>query len=586
MADLTNAQIAAAFDELGDLNELDGAVSYRVIAYRNAARAVRESSVSVMALTREGRVTDLPGVGKTLEEKLRALDATGDIPAAHKLRAKFPTGLIAVMHLPGFGPKRARRLYDEIGVDSLDSLRAAAEAGKIRGLRGFGLKVEMNLKEVLADQEEGGGPAPRVLLSRAIGVAEQIVGVLRAHPASDRVEVAGSVRRRADSVKDLDIIATASDPRALASTLGNLELVESVQSAGEAGARVTTHTGMRIDLKVVEPDQFGNVLQHFTGSKAHNVALRESAVRRGLHVSEYGILDDATGATLRCATEEEVYERLGLEWIPPELREGRGELEAALPGGSGLPRLVTIEDLRGDLHCHTTASDGRQSAEEMARAARDERGLEYLAITDHSASHGFGNHVSPDELERRIDEVRELNERLEGIELLIGTESNILTDGSPDYPDELLERLDWVIASVHTSFQMGAKAMTDRMIAAIEHPFVDAIGHPTGRKIETRQPYALDVDRVIEAAARTGTMLEINSAPDRRDLNEIHARAAAEAGVPILIDSDAHSTRNLRLLEYGVATARRAWLTPEQVANARPWAKFATLRKRARSPSH
>jgi DNA polymerase (family X) len=582
MPDLTNAQIAAAFDELGDLYELDGAVSYRVIAYRNAARAVRESSVSVMALTREGRVTEVPGIGRTLEEKLRALDETGDIPAAQKLRAKFPSGLIAVMHLPGFGPKRARRLYDELGVDSLDSLRAAAEAGKIRGLRGFGLKVETNLKQVLAEHEDGGGPAPRVLLSRAIPVAEQIVGVLRAHPASDRIEVAGSLRRMADSVKDLDIIATASDPAALASTLGELELVESVQSAGEAGARVTTHTGMRIDLKVVEPDQFGNVLQHFTGSKAHNVALRESAVRRGLHVSEYGILDDATGETLRCPTEEEVYERLGLEWIPPELREGRGELEAALPGGPGLPRLVTLEDLRGDLHCHTTASDGRQTAEEMAIAARDERGMEYLAITDHSASHGFGNHVSPDALERRIEEVRALNERLEGIELLIGTESNILTDGSPDYPDELLARLDWVIASVHTSFQMGAEEMTDRMVTAIEHPYVDAIGHPTGRKIETRAPYALDVDRVIEAAARTGTMLEINSAPDRRDLDEIHARAAAAAGVPVLIDSDAHSTRNFRLLEYGVATARRAWLTPEQVANTRPWPEFAPLRKRAR----
>ena len=581
MADLTNAQIAAAFDELGDLNELDGAVSYRVIAYRNAARAVRESSVSVMALTREGHVTDVPGIGKTLEEKLRALDETGDIPAAQKLRAKFPSGLIAVMHLPGFGPKRARRLYDELGVDSLDSLRAAAEAGEIRGLRGFGLKVEMNLKQVLADHQDGGGPAPRVLLSRAIPVAEQIVGALRAHPASDRVEVAGSLRRMADSVKDLDIIATASDPEALASTLGDLELVESVQSAGEAGARVTTHTGMRIDLKVVEPDQFGNVLQHFTGSKAHNVALRESAVRRGLHVSEYGILDDATGETLRCEREEEVYERLGLEWIPPELREGRGELEAALPGGPGLPRLVTLEDLRGDLHCHTTASDGRQSAEEMAIAARDERGMEYLAITDHSASHGFGNHVSPDELERRIEEVRALDERLHGIELLIGTESNILTDGSPDYPDELLERLDWVIASVHTSFQMGSKEMTDRMVAAIEHPLIDAIGHPTGRKIETRAPYALDVDRVIEAAARTGTMLEINSAPDRRDLNEIHARAAAEAGVPVLIDSDAHSARNFRLLEYGIATARRAWLTPDLIANTRPWPEFAKLRKRA-----
>ena len=359
MADLTNAQIAAAFDELGDLYELDGAVSYRVIAYRNAARAVRESSVSVMGLTREGKVTEVPGIGRTLEEKLRALDETGDIPAAQKLRSKFPAGLIAIMHLPGFGPKRARRLYDELGVDSLDALRAAAEAGKIRGLRGFGARVEETLKQALADHEEGGGPAPRVLLSRAIPVADQIVGVLRGHPAADRVEVAGSLRRRTDSVKDLDIIATASDPAALASTLGELELVESVQSAGEAGARVTTHTGMRIDLKVVEPDQFGNVLQHFTGSKAHNVALRESAVRRGLHVSEYGILDDATGETLRCATEGEVYRRLGLEWIPPELREGRGELAAAAAGGPGLPRLIELDDLRGDLHCHTTASDGR-----------------------------------------------------------------------------------------------------------------------------------------------------------------------------------------------------------------------------------
>jgi DNA polymerase (family 10) len=581
MADLTNAQIAAAFDELGDLYELDGAVSYRVIAYRNAAKAVRDAAVSVIGMSRQGRVTELAGIGKTLEEKLRALDETGDIPAAQKLRAKYPTGLISVMHLPGFGPKRARRLYDELGIDSLDALRAAAEAGRIRGLRGFGARVEENLVRVLAEHEEGGGPAPRVLLSRALPVADQIVGALRAHPATERVEVAGSLRREADSVKDIDIIATASDPAALASTLRELALVESVQSTGDNGARVTTHSGMRVDLKVVEPDQFGNVLQHFTGSKAHNVALRESAVRRGLHVSEYGILDDATGETTRCATEEEVYERLGLEWIPPELREGRGELEAATPGGPGLPRLVTLEDLRGDLHCHTTASDGRQTAEQMALGARDS-GLEYLAITDHSASHGFGNHVTPDELERRIEEIHALNERIEGIELLIGTESNILTDGSPDYPDELLSRLDWVIASVHTSFGMGAQEMADRMVAAIEHPWIDAIGHPTGRKIETRAPYAIDMERVIEAAARTGTMLEINSAPDRRDMNEVHARAAAEAGVMVLIDSDAHSVRNFSLLRYGVATARRAWLTPEQVANTRPWPEFARLRKRAR----
>jgi DNA polymerase (family X) len=575
----TNAEIAAAFDELGDLYELDGAVSYRVIAYRTAAKTVRDAAVSVMGLTREGKVTSLPGIGKTLEEKLRALDETGDIPAAQKLRAKFPSGLLAVMHLPGFGPKRARLLHEELGVDSLEKLRELAEAGEIRKIRGLGERVEQNLLRVLAEHEDGGGPAPRVLLSRALPVAEQIAGALREHPASDRVEIAGSLRRLADSSKDIDIIATASDPVALTSTLAELPLVESVQSSGEAGARVTTHSGMKVDLKVVAPDQFGNVLQHFTGSKAHNVQLREAAVRRGLHVSEYGILDDETGETLRCASEEAVYERLGLAWIPPELREGRGELEAAARGT--LPQLVTLEDLRGDLHCHTTLSDGNQTLEQMAEAAAA-RGWEYLAVTDHSASHGFGNHVTPEALEARIAEVAALNERMDGLRVLAGSEVNILPDGSLDYPDELLARLDWVVASVHTSFAMDESAMTDRMVAAVEHPLVDAIGHPTGRKIETRPPYALDMTQVIAAAARTGTMIEINAAPDRRDMNEIHARAAAQAGVMVLVDSDAHSARNFGLLRYGIATARRAWLTPAQVANTRPWAEFAKLRKRAK----
>src|SRR4051794_238790 len=579
MAELTNAEIAAAFDELGDLYELDGAVQYRVIAYRTAARTVRDSPVSVMGLVRDGRVTELPGIGRTLEEKLVALDLTGVIPAAEKLRAKFPPGLIAVMHLPGFGPKRARRLYEELGVDSLDALRAAAERGEIRKLRGLGPKVEENLLRTLAEQGADGSPAARILLSRALPVAEEIVGALRSHPAAERVEVAGSLRRLADAVKDIDVIATATDAAALAATLGELPLVEAVESAGEAGARGTTPAGMKGDPKGVAPDQFGNVLQHFTGSKAHNVALRESAVRRGLHVSEYGILDDATGETLRCATEEDVYQRLGLAWIPPELREGRGELEAALPGGAGLPDLIELGDLRGDLHCHTTLSDGNQSAEEMAAAAR-ERGLEYLALTDHSASHGFGNDVSAEALARRIEEIRDLNARTDGFEVLIGTETNIHPDGSLDYPDELLAQLDWVIASVHTSFQMDARAMTDRMVAAIQHPLVDAIGHPTGRKITSRAPCGLDIERVIEAAARTGTMIEINSAPDRRDLDDVHARAAAEAGVQILIDSDAHSARSLEHLRYGIATARRAWLTAAQVANTRPWAEFAALRKR------
>ncbi|HSD76786.1 MAG TPA: PHP domain-containing protein, partial [Solirubrobacteraceae bacterium] len=385
----------------------------------------------------------------------------------------------------------------------------------------------------------------------------------------------------ADSVKDLDVIATAGDPPALLRAFAELDVIEQASFGAEGpqnAARARTHTGMAVDLRVVEPDQFGNLLQHFTGSKAHNMALREAAVRRGLHVSEYGVLDDATQATHRCATEEEVYGLLGLPWIPPELREDRGELAFRSPGD--VPELIEEGDLRGDLHMHTVASDGRASIEQMALAAR-ERGLEYVAITDHSATHGFGNHVTAEELRRQIERVREADAALDGITILAGTEANILPDGTLDYPDDLLAELDWVIASVHTSFGMGAQAMTDRIVAAIEHPWVDAIGHLTGRKIEQRPPYAVEIDRVVEAAARTRTMLEINSAPDRRDLDDVHARVAREAGVRIVIDSDAHSTRNLALTRWGIATARRAWLTAGDVANTLPWRDFAPLRKRA-----
>jgi DNA polymerase (family 10) len=577
MPDPPNATIASLFDELADLYELDGAVIHRVLAYRNAAKSVREAPRSVAAMTRDGKVTELPGIGRTLEEKIVALLDTGTIPAIEKLRARIPPGLIDLTRLPGLGPKRARRLYDELGVDSLESLRAAAEAQKLRDVRGFGARFEESVIEAFATGA-GEAPRPRVLLNKALDIGDGIIEALRAHPASDRVELAGSARRLADAVKDLDIIATASDPPALLAAFADLDVIESAASPGENAARARTHTGMAVDLRVVEPDQFGNLLQHFTGSKAHNMALREAAVRRGLHVSEYGLLDDATGETHRCATEEEVYALLELPWIPPELRENRGEL--ALRDGE-LPVLIEQGDLKGDLHMHTTLSDGRADAEAMALRAH-ELGLEYIAITDHSATHGFGNHVTPDALRAQIEAIRALDERLEGIRVLIGTETNIGTDGSPDYDDELLAQLDWVIGSVHTSFAIGSDAMTDRMIAAIEHPLIDAIGHPTGRKIQSRAPYAVDVDRLVEAAARTGTMLEINSAPDRRDLDDVHARAAAAAGVRIIIDSDAHGPNTLFHTRWGIATARRAWLTKDDVANTLPWEQFAALRKRAR----
>jgi len=577
---ITNSQIADAFEELADLYELDGAIIHRVVAYRTAAKTVRDASVSVAELARAGRATELTGIGATLEEKIVALAQTGEIPAAGKLRAKFPPGLVAVTHVPGLGPKRARQLHKELGIDSLEALRAAAEQRKLRELKGFGPKAEQNVLEALAAGATG-EPRARVLLDRALQTAEPILAALRAHPSAVQVELAGSARRMAETVKDLDVVAASSNPASLVQAFVALDLVESVQGSGDAGARVSTHTGLGVDLRVVAPTQYGNLLQHFSGSKEHNVALREVAVRDGLHVSEYGVLDDSSGDTHHCTTEAEVYERLGYAYIEPELREGRGELDAARRDGPGLPELIGYDALRGDLQCHTVASDGQNTIEEMALAARA-RGLEYLAITDHSASHGFGDDVSAEELERQIERIHEVDARVEGIELLAGSEVNILPDGSLDYPDELLARLDWAIAAVHTAFRMSEQAMTERIVAAVEHPLIDALAHPTGRLIDRRPPYPVDMARVIEAAVRSGTMLEINANPNRRDLDEAHARAAAQAGVGLVISTDAHSAQDVGMARFGIATARRAWLTAAQVVNTRPWAQFAPLRKRAR----
>jgi DNA polymerase (family X) len=586
MAEPTNSEIAAALDELGDLSELDGAIIHRIVAYRNAAKAVRDAPTSVAALARQGRATELPGIGAVIQEKVIALADDGVIPATAKLRAKFPPGLLEMTRLPGLGPKRARRLYEELNVDSLQALIAAAQAQQIRTLKGFGPKAEESILAAALAAEaasaEGDGKLGRIVLNKALAVGERLVAALRAHPASDRVELAGSARRMTDSVKDLDVIATATDPLALSKAAAELEIVEAAQTPGDAGVRLRTHTGLKVDLRIVEPDQFGNLMQHFTGSKEHNMALRDAAVRKGLHVSEYGLLDDSTGQTHRCGREEQVYELLGLDYIEPELRENRGELEAAAAGT--LPELIAYDTLKGDLHCHTTASDGTASIEEMALAAR-EAGYEYLAITDHSASFGFGDEVSPDRLREQIGRIRGLSgtDAVGGIELLAGSEVNILTDGKLDYDDELLAELDWVVASVHSSFQMDTAQMTARIVNAIENPYVDVIGHLSGRKIERRPPYEFDFERVLEAAIATGTLLEINAAPDRRDLNEVHARAAAAAGIPIVINCDAHRVGGFEVARYGIATARRAWLGPNDVANTRPWSHVVKLRPRNRT---
>jgi DNA polymerase (family X) len=571
-----NAEIAQAFDELATLYELDGAAVYRVLAYRNAAKAIRDSGTSVAELARQGRATELSGVGKTIAEKIDALLLDGEIPAAVKLKDRIPPGLIKVTRIPGLGPKRAKLLHEHLDVETVDQLREAAEAGRIKSVPGFGPRAEAGILAALAAGADG-SVRERVLLSVALELGNELVEGLREHPAAVRVELAGSARRQADTCKDLDIVAATEDPQALVDGFAALPAIDEVSSSGDAGAKALTHQGLHVDLRVVTPDRFGNLLQHFTGSGRHNEALRTAAVKQGLHVSEYGILDDATGETVACDTEEAVYARLGMAYVEPELREDRGELEAARE--RTLPELVTLEDIRGDLHSHTVASDGHATVLEMARAAQ-ERGYEYLAITDHSATHGFGNHVTPDELLRQIDRVAEANGQLDGFTVLAGSEINVLPDGSLDYADELVEQLDWVVASIHTSFRMSEEDMTRRMVAAVENPLVDAIGHPTGRMLGRREGYAIDMDSVIEAAARTGTFLEINANPNRRDLSDVHARAAARAGVKIVINSDAHRLRTLGLMRYGVATARRAWLTADDVANTRPWTELSAMRAR------
>lgn len=569
---MTNAEIAAALDELAVLYQLDGADRYRVLAYVNSARTIKSEGRSVEEMAREGTVTDLPGVGKTLEEKILALIDTGEIPAAAKLKEKIPPGLIEINRIPGLGPKTVRRLHDELGVDGPDDLRKAAEAGKVRELKGLGPKVEEKILAGLDRLEaEPEGPA-RKRLDEVLPVAIELVEALRAEPACDRAEIAGSARRWADTCKDIDLIAASDDPTALSTAISRHPSIAEPGNPGENGVKLVTHSGIGVDVRIVPPDAYGNLLQHFTGSAAHNTELREAAVAAGLHVSEHGITSDDTGETERFATEEEVYERLGYEFIVPELREGRGELEAAREGR--LPNLVTREMIKGDLHSHTTLSDGKATLEEMAEAAID-LGYAYLALTDHSASHGFGNNVTAERLWKRIEEVREFNEALEGndFRLLVGSEVNIGTDGALDYDDDLLAELDWVIASIHTSFRDDAGFMTSRMIAAIEHSEVDCIGHPTGRLLTRRDPYPLDIEKVIEAAAASDTAMEINGNPHRRDLSDVHARLAAEAGVKIVLNTDAHAPVHFDFMVYAVATARRAWLEPNDVLNTGPWWK-------------
>jgi len=565
----SNAQLADQFELLADMLELDGADAFRLTAYRRAATRIRESAVPVAQLALDGKATRLSGIGTTIQNKIIEFSETGDLSAIAKLRDKLPAGLVEVMHVPGLGPKTARKLHSELGVQSAADLRSAAENGLLAGLPGLGPKTEEKILKALSKPKAK--VERKTLLGRVLPAVERAVEELREHPAAERVSEAGSVRRRCETVRDLDIIATASDPSALTTHFAALPWVAEVVAQGSTKATVVSHDGLRFDLRVVPPESYGNLLQHFTGSKAHNVALREEAVGRKLSVSEYGVKNVETGDVFRASDEEELYAFLGYEWIPPELRENRGELTAARNGS--LPRLVELGDLAGDLHSHTDWSDGRGTLEEMVLGARA-LGRRYLAVCDHA------KRLKDGRLERQAEEIAALNERVVGIEVLSGVEVDIRADGSVDVADEGLAERAWVMASVHSGFDKPRAELTRRIEAAMENPHVDCIGHPTGRKINRRDAYDVDFEALLEKAVATGTFLEINSQPDRLDLIDTHARAAAEAGVLIVISTDAHRVHELDYLGLGVAQARRAWLPADRIVNARPWREVRKLMKK------
>jgi DNA polymerase (family 10) len=561
-----NAEIADQFDLLADLLELEGSDAYQVLAYRRAATTIRESARPVAELALERRATDLPGIGKTIEAKIVQVAERGEIEILSERKKLVPGEVLSFMQLPGLGPKTARRIWRELGVTTLDELRDAAASQRLRTLRGLGAKTEERVVEALSKQQSKEPVRP--LLGRGLPAVLAAVAALREHPAADLVSEAGSVRRRKETFRDLDIIATASDPSALIDRFTTLDWVAEVAAKGKTKATTVAHDGLRFDLRVVPPESYGNLLQHFTGSKDHNVALREEAVRRGLSVSEYGVQTVETRELFQTRDEAALYEHLGYQFIPPELRENRGELDAARRGG--LPELVELRDLRGDLHSHTTwSSDGHNSVEEMALAAK-ERGYSYLAITDHS------HYLREGRFEAQWREIEALNARLKPFRLLRGIEVNIRVDGTVDVPDETLASCEWVVASMHSAFDSSP---TERVLAAMENPHVDCIGHLTGRKLNRRGPADVDVERAIEKALETRTFLEINSQPDRLDLRDVHARAAAEAGVLVAVSTDAHEVAALDWAAIGVAQARRGWLTKEHVLNTRPWRDIQRLLK-------
>jgi len=559
---VTNREVADFLRMIADMLEIKGEVIYKSLAYRRAAEQIEALGHDISDYWREGRLREIPGVGAALEGKLDELLRTGRLGYFEELQEQIPAGVVGLLTIPNVGPKTAKLLWEHLGALSVAEVEQAAQQGKLRSLPGLGVRSEQRILEGIQSLYRR---TTRIPLGAAWPVASELVRALRRELGVETVEPVGSLRRMKDTVGDIDLLVAYKEPGRATEAFTRLPQVAQVLSSGTTRASVVLHNGLQVDLRALEPERYGPLLQYFTGSKEHNVALRALAQTQGLSLSEYGFKRD--GQEVLCAREEQVYQMVGLPWIPPELREDRGEIQAAQKGT--LPKLLQHSDIRGDLHVHTDWSDAAATVEEIATAAQG-LGYEYLAISDHTQGLGVANGLDVSRLREQRKEIERLNKRFAGFRLLQGAEVEIRGDGSLDFPDEVLHELDVVIASVHIGQRQDRETITARVLRAMRNPHVDILGHPSGRLLGQREASNLDLDRVLEVAAETGTVLEINATPNRLDLDDVHVRQAAQLGVRLCINSDAHSVTGLQAMEYGVAAARRGWAEDRHIINTLP----------------
>jgi len=560
---MKNFEIAKLFYEMVDLLEIKGESIFRVRAYQRAAQNVESHAEDIAAVAERGELEKIPGVGKDLAAKITEYLRTGKIADLEAMRKEVPRGLVALLEVRGLGPKTAKLLFERLGIDSVEKLEQATRSGDILTVPGIREKTRENILKAIATWKAG---QVRMPLGKALALARSLMEALTAHGGVKQIEVAGSVRRMKETVGDIDILVTSTAPSRVIATFITLPSAQEVLAHGDTKASIRHQEGIQVDLRVVEPEAFGAALQYFTGSKDHNVRVREIASRKGLKVSEYGVFEEKSGKRIAGATEADAYRAIGLPWIPPELRENSGEIEVAL--SDTLPELVELGAIRGDLHAHTDSSDGHHPLEKLIEAA-EARGYEYIIVSDHSRSSTVAGGLTPEELREQIKRIRELQKK-HRIRILAGSECDILADGRMDFPDDVLKELDVVLAAVHSRFKQARVEMTARIVRALANPYVNILVHPTGRLIGERDPYDVDLEQVFTAAKQHGKAVEINSSWQRLDLKDVHARRAAELGVTIAINTDTHYLENLSNMALGIGTARRAWIRPAQVVNTVP----------------